>query len=133
MIKVYQWTLKEDGSIAESQAAPIIGRLMMGSEELSKKIWNDEITGFEFKLVATVHTDKMDDAFRLTNSIDDNWYEVDNDLIDIEPSAAIGCRSTSVGDIVQNENGEVWVVANFGFTQLFEVEPKQSRGMSLNR
>lgn len=133
MIKVYQWKLKDDGSINQDQAGATIGKLMLGSESISENIWNDKESGFEFVHVATVYSENLEDAYRLTNSIHDAWYASDNSFIDVDPLAQEGCRSTSVGDIMQNGNGEVWVVANFGFTQLADAKPKQIRNGDMVR
>lgn len=48
----------------------------------------------DFELVAEVDTDNVDEAFRLTNHIDQSWYENEG-VKTIKKS-----RSTSVGDIV---------------------------------
>lgn len=48
----------------------------------------------DFELVAEVDTDNLDEAFRLTNHIDQSWYE-NEDVKTIKKS-----RSTSVGDVI---------------------------------
>jgi hypothetical protein len=70
-----------------------------------------------FELVAEVYgSTSLDHAYRLTNTIDQAWWK--------NPGVAMrgdrdGCRSTSVGDIIERD-GNLYVVANFGFTQIKE-------------
>jgi len=54
-------------------------------------------------------------AFEVTNSIDVPWYLADD--IDVAESAQEGCRSTSVGDIIQIL-GISYMVAGCGFTEI---------------
>lgn len=63
--------------------------------------------------VADVHCDNIDDAYRLTNHIDEAWQlneEVQNAL---QPA-----RSTSVGDLVKTEDGTIFICASFGWKQI---------------
>ena len=57
----------------------------------------------------------LEDAYRLTNSIDTAWYE-NVDLL-VAEGFQDGCRSTSVGDIVQLA-GESYMVAGCGFRHI---------------
>lgn len=64
----------------------------------------------EYKKVATVDTDDTERAFELTNHINQAWTE------NTEVVAASGDhRSSSVGDLVQTDDGQVYLVANMGF------------------
>jgi hypothetical protein len=54
-------------------------------------------------------------AFVSTNSIDYPWYK--NISIGVEENAKKGCRSTSVGDIVQI-NGDSYLVCSVGWIHL---------------
>jgi len=66
-----------------------------------------------FEKVAVIHDyyDDVDVAFRLTNSIDNNWWETKG----IEKGSAPGYRSTSVGDIVELSNGSLHMVDGSGW------------------
>lgn len=66
----------------------------------------------EYTLVAEVDTNDMDDVFRLTNHISHSWTENEEVTAVIER-----VRSTSVGDILVNDNG-TFIVAGCGFEQL---------------
>ena len=60
-----------------------------------------------------IHGSPLLVAFEATNSIDSPWYFQD---IATE-QASKGCRSTSVGDIVQLQ-GKSYMVANCGFLEI---------------
>ena len=61
--------------------------------------WNepDEVTLRDYEYVATVIADSPDDAFRVTNTIDHEWW-LNSEVKDT--SDRKGFRSTSVGDII---------------------------------
>ena len=75
------------------------------------KIWHDKINSFgmghsskfpeSYDLVAVVEADNLDDTFRITNHIHSDWTKND-EVIKLLRSP---CRSTSVGDIVEDEDG----------------------------
>lgn len=83
------------------------------SLESVKDVLAGKVENLRYELVAEVDCDDLDDAYRLTNSIDEYWGENEGvtDLTD-------GCRSTSVGDILETSTGYKYVVANFGFESL---------------
>jgi len=60
----------------------------------------------------------LEDAFRLTQNLDQSWLKNDG----VHPVPALleqgGARSTCVGDIMIDDKGVTWVVAMAGFTQL---------------
>jgi hypothetical protein len=60
-------------------------------------------------------------CFQLTNSIEDGWYEDDGDgKYYAKRIFKSPCRSTSVGDIIQNmDENKYWVVAPVGFNRVF--------------
>lgn len=64
-----------------------------------------------YKHVATLDG-TLDDAFRLTNHITESWTS--NEGVDVMPG---GHRSTSVGDIIEQE-GAFFFVDRFGFEKL---------------
>jgi hypothetical protein len=75
--------------------------------------------GSDGELVATVATTNLEEAFRLTNTIDNSWWENPG----VEPHfVGRGCRSTSAGDVlVTCKNGErvaAHRVADFGFEEI---------------
>ena len=55
----------------------------------------------EYTKVATVDADEVDDTFRITNHIEHNWT-TNPEVIEMYSFKA---RSTSVGDVVVDENG----------------------------
>jgi hypothetical protein len=54
----------------------------------------------------------LSDAYKFTNSIDEAWYE--NKMILTPSEIKEGCRSTSVGDVIQIEN-DLYIVMSLGF------------------
>jgi hypothetical protein len=64
-------------------------------------------------LIAEVNCDNIDDAFRLTNHIDDLWWE------NIEVKVFKNSRSTSCGDVVEDPEGKFWVCAAVGWKETF--------------
>lgn len=65
----------------------------------------------ELEQVATVFTNDLDEAFRLTNHIDKSWHE--NERVKVIKKS----RSTSVGDVLLYE-GVMYVVAPVGFLSI---------------
>jgi len=65
----------------------------------------------EVVLVAEVKSDDLEDAYRLTNNIDSAWKR-GIDVTYLGPPD--GCRSTSMGDILEHD-GKFFVVDTFGF------------------
>ena len=82
---------------------------------------------FDLVPVAYVDTDNLEDAFKLTNTIDSHWSK--NDFNWIHERAQIPCRenvdycrSTSVGDVLYKmESPDEWIgyqVDSVGFSPL---------------
>lgn len=67
------------------------------------------------KLIAAIETDDLELAYKLTQNIESPW--IDNQQVTL-----IGLReeqrSTSVGDILVDTLGDIWIVAPFGFTHI---------------
>lgn len=57
-------------------------------------------------------TSILNEAYALTNSVEEAWYKNPDILVDEE--VAQGCRSTSIGDIIEIE-GVVYLTDGFGF------------------
>jgi hypothetical protein len=70
----------------------------------------------DYHAVATVDTDDLDEAFRLTNTIDTPWWENDGVAVvsPVRCTKLWGMRSTSVGDVMIRHN-VCWIVAAAGF------------------
>jgi len=66
-----------------------------------------------YKVVAIVDCDSLGEAFHLTNHIDTEWQS--NNHVDAMASNA---RSTSVGDIIEDNDGKLWMVAGCGFEEV---------------
>ena len=72
-----------------------------------------------FKLVAEVFSDDMNVAYERTNTIHGAWWE--SAVVKFLGSATHGrrgCRSTSIGDVLELEDGTLQIVASDGFTQV---------------
>ena len=63
-------------------------------------------------LVAEVSTDNLEDAFRLTNHIDQDWWMNTEVLPCTDPT-----RSTSCGDLLE-QDGRFYVTASVGFREV---------------
>lgn len=66
-----------------------------------------------YRMVAEVETDALGMVFQLTNHIDKEWQE--NEGVKAYTDKA---RSTSVGDLIEDENGKLWMVAGIGFEEV---------------
>lgn len=83
------------------------------------KIVNDNLD--KYKLVAEPESEGarlssiLEDAYRMTNSVDEAWYKNYNN--NPTAKASSGCRSTSVGDILVFNNTK-YVVDSYGFKPL---------------
>jgi hypothetical protein len=66
----------------------------------------------EYRLVARVKAENIEGAYAKTQHIDHPWH-TNSEVETIRFS-----RSTSIGDVIQDESGGFWVVASFGFSQL---------------
>lgn len=75
----------------------------------------------KYKMVASPYRTEvklgqiLNDAYHTTNSIDSAWYE--DTYANPTYEAAQGCRSTSIGDIIEFA-GVKYVVDSYGFTAL---------------
>jgi hypothetical protein len=59
----------------------------------------------------------LNEAYFLTNSVDTSWYKTDREDIIVAEGFEGGCRSTSIGDIIQVA-GETYMVASVGFKHI---------------
>ena len=66
----------------------------------------------QHEYVASVDTDSLDEAFQLTNSIEDSWVKNPEVTTDLEEA-----RSTSAGDMMERD-GKRFIVSNFGFEEV---------------
>ena len=64
----------------------------------------------DFTLVAHVEVGSLDDAFRITQHIDDDWTSAPGVQMHVERA-----RSSSVGDVFQTPDGALYRVAPMGF------------------
>lgn len=69
----------------------------------------------DFKLVAEVVTNEKNEAFEKTNHTSQSWLL--NSGVHPIRTNNYGHRSTSVGDVMQMEDGKLWRVEIFGFKQ----------------
>lgn len=78
----------------------------------------------KYEMVATVHegeedkskpvVERLERAYRLTNTIEQSWW---NNVNVWRSFAGEGCRSTSVGDVIQLDD-DYYVVAMVGFAKV---------------
>ena len=68
----------------------------------------------EYRLVAVVDSDDLEDGFRYTNHIETDWAKQPAAIVTALPG---NHRSTSVGDVF-TRNGATYVVAGMGFDLL---------------
>ncbi len=73
----------------------------------------DAMRDNRYRRVGTILADSLNDAFRITNSIEDSWTK-NPEVLGVAPG---GHRSTSVGDVFVM-NGIPHVVSSMGFTEL---------------
>ena len=73
--------------------------------------------------LCTVKAQDLEEVFQKTQNIDEDGW-VQNGirglyvLIGKLPTAGPGCRSTSVGDVIEDDTGKRFLVDTFGFTEL---------------
>lgn len=86
------------------------GYLMTVEEQVAsaKRRWGSG----HYRLVARVYTDLLEQAYMLTNNVDKDWWL--NNEVQAKFNAK-GCRSTSVGDIIVDNEGYKHLVATVGF------------------
>ena len=67
----------------------------------------------KYEKTATVDAHSLDDVYAKTQHLHRPWWE--NPGV---TAFGIAARSTFIGDIVQDADGQLWVVASFGFEKL---------------
>ena len=80
----------------------------------------DEVANFYLKERMT-NSDLLNHTFYMTNSVESAWFE--NKELNVAENAICGCRSTSVGDIIEVEDNDtgvtdVYMVAGCGFMKV---------------
>ena len=73
----------------------------------------------DYQAVAEVETENIDDVFQLTNTIEHSWW--------LNPGVlhlfdGLGCRSTSVGDLIEDASGKFHRVDTAGFTEVTRID-----------
>ena len=86
------------------------GRYEIAQEALRN---NQYIRVAEFE--ADADEDVLNIAYEITNSITEPWYL--SRVINVSEHAKNGCRSTSMGDIIQ-VNGTSYIVESIGFRKI---------------
>jgi hypothetical protein len=67
---------------------------------------------YNYELVAVVNGLDVEQAFHFTNHIDKSWFEHLN--VEVVKES----RSTSVGDLVEDEDGQLWFCAGCGWEKV---------------
>jgi hypothetical protein len=75
------------------------------------KAWKEQ----KYVSVASITTDSLDKAYERTNNIDQSW--VKNNGVTVDQVYDNGCRSTSMGDILEYKN-KFYLVSSIGFTEI---------------
>jgi len=82
---------------------------LMGGEMCAEDLgWPEN-----YERTATVNANNLDQVYAKTQHLHRPWWE--NPGV---TAFGIAARSTSIGDIVQDKDGKLWVVADFGFEKL---------------
>ena len=69
-----------------------------------------------YKHVAEIGGRELNDVFNLTQNIDDSW--AGNPSPGVRPTLNVPQRSTSVGDLIQDEHGQLHVISVVGLMAL---------------
>jgi len=85
--------------------------------QMAKKVWAHWQAG-HYSLVSNVDCVELGDAYARTNNIDNAWIKNEG----VTPVYNVPQRSTSVGDILVDNDETVWFVASFGFEKVEEVK-----------
>jgi hypothetical protein len=72
----------------------------------------------DYTLVATVECKDEEDVFRATNHIDSDWTQ-NTEIVELHEEI---CRSTSVGDVVVDEDNVAMYCAPVGWEDMGKVE-----------
>jgi hypothetical protein len=72
---------------------------------------------YEYSIVAYVEANNIEEVFALTNSIDSYWGENEN----VDEVGSKRKRSTSVGDIIADENGNKYICQPLGWSEYGEI------------
>lgn len=70
----------------------------------------------EYRKVAEVDREGLDEAFELTNTIDHYWCE--NEGVKVISYTGESHRSTSVGDVIVDGDGRKWLCAGAGWEEI---------------
>ena len=68
----------------------------------------------DYEVVAAVEADDIDDVFRKTNHIEEDWTTNEG----VIPTKPNGCRSTSVGDVIVDAAGNRKICASVGWKDI---------------
>jgi hypothetical protein len=97
-------------------------------EEMRYKVYHKSVMAFgfgdapktfkrdDYSLVAEIRSESLGDTFRITNHIDHDWTTNP----EVNKMHTTHARSTSVGDIVEDENGDFHYCASFGWEDIKE-------------
>ena len=88
------------------------------SDFLSNDVLDWDKEKGRFTLVAVVSADSLDEVFYFTNHVDQDWTTWENVNMHVEGRV----RSTSVGDVVVDNDGQPWLCAQAGWTKLIGKE-----------
>ena len=67
----------------------------------------------DYEVVADVESESLGMVFQYTNSIDDYWWNNEN-----VNAVKTDTRSTSVGDLVEDEDGKLWLCCSSGWGEV---------------
>ena len=91
--------------------------------ERAAEIFRSPADNCVYQLVAEVRASSVEDVFRLTNTIEEYWWE----NTEVRATfAGEGCRSTSVGDIVFDGAGQGRFCASVGWVEMNLTDPENA-------
>ena len=112
-MKVYHLEDKND-SLEDDATFVLYSKVAHRSDsDIAKQILDGKIENLFYNHVANVDSTSLDHVFMLTNSIDEYWGE----NVGVE-DLTTGCRSTSVGDIIEDNAGAKFLVCDLGFKEI---------------
>jgi hypothetical protein len=80
-----------------------------------KEIFDLRVGSLRFVEVATVEADTVEDVYRLSQNIEDSWLTNPG----VTPAKGVTrARSTSVGDVIEDDSLGFFAVQSFGFRSI---------------
>lgn len=108
MVKVHYWNFPYNHQLSPG----LVFEVMQAKEDVCKEVWQGKWKPANYVLAAEVQCNGLEDAFRLTNTIDSFWF-AGNQVKALNDQK----RSSSMGDIFEMD-GKYYICARFGFEEI---------------